>query len=177
LRIVVHREIPDDPLLRSDWNALVEQMESPQVFYTHEWARAIAEAYADCLPPWLLLTYDENKLTGVASLTVSPDQECASFLAETTADYCDFVSDPSHREALLQAVFLELRSTGVKNLILANLPADSNSARSLSSTSRRHGYRLFLRPAYLCAQVKLGSREERQAINAGSKNASCSAIA
>jgi hypothetical protein len=34
----------------------------------------------------------------------------------------------------------------------------------LSSTSRRHGYRLFLRPAYLCAQVKLGSREERQAI-------------
>ena len=38
MRLVVHRNIPDDTGLRDQWNTLVAEMERPEVFYTHEWA-------------------------------------------------------------------------------------------------------------------------------------------
>jgi len=41
LRIVLHRYIPEDPHLKLQWNNLVERMERPEVFYTHEWAWAM----------------------------------------------------------------------------------------------------------------------------------------
>ncbi len=49
LRIVMHREIPDDPTLRRQWNELLGQMEQPQVFYTYEWALAVDRAYHESL--------------------------------------------------------------------------------------------------------------------------------
>src|SRR2546428_13134697 len=50
---------------------------------------------------------------------------------------------------------------GVVEFRLANLPADSVSARVLKSAFRSSGYSLFVRPAYLCAQVTMNSSPDR----------------
>ena len=70
MRIAVHREIPEDAGLRSQWNALVDTMERPEVFYTYEWAVAVQRAYHSTMVPLLVLAYDDDALVGV--LVLSP---------------------------------------------------------------------------------------------------------
>ena len=162
--IVIHRTIPDDANLRKQWNSLVDRMPSPQVFYTYEWAASVEAAYRDVLTPWLLLLYENEELKGVAALATQPEQTSASWLSGNTADYCDFLSDPSDREAMLNAVFSELRRARVNELSLSNLPADSPTVPLLRKLAGRYKYHTFLRTAYQCAQVKLGSEEERRTL-------------
>jgi len=58
VRLVTLREIPEDQNLRNQWNALVREMECPQVFYTYEWAMAVQRAYGGSLVPLLMLAYE-----------------------------------------------------------------------------------------------------------------------
>jgi CelD/BcsL family acetyltransferase involved in cellulose biosynthesis len=160
----LHREIPEDETLRTQWNALVQQMERPEVFYTYEWALAVSRAYRASITPCLLLAYDEGSLVGLAALGTGGTPEKTSFLASTTADYCDFVSHPLRRPELVEVVLVELRKLKMPTLVLANLPADSCTPRALRASARNHGYLLFSRPAYLCAQVVLRSSEQRSLI-------------
>lgn len=163
MRITIHQEIPDDPALCRAWNSLVLEMDSPQVFYTYEWARALQHAYGGEARPWLLLGWDDAHLRGAAALTVDLEAHTARFLAGTTSDYCDFIGAPPQRQALLASTLEELRKAGIGNLTLANLPADSATASSIHDAARESGFHVFRRPAYECAQVKLGSSEERAA--------------
>ena len=121
-------------------------------------------AYRDVLTPWLLLLYENEELKGVAALATQPEQTSASWLSGNTADYCDFLSDPSDREAMLNAVFSELRRARVNELSLSNLPADSPTVPLLRKLAGPYKYHTFLRTAYQCAQVKLGSEEERRTL-------------
>jgi CelD/BcsL family acetyltransferase involved in cellulose biosynthesis len=166
LRVVLHREIPEDSNLQRQWNRLVLQMEQPEVFYNCEWGLAVQSAYRDRLKPLLLLAYDGDDLVGVASLATDSAEENVSFLAATTGDYCDFISDPSQRAEFVEAVLAELARRKTRSLVLANLPADSATPAALQAASGRHGFRVFLRPAYLCAQIELGSTAKRQELKA-----------
>src|SRR5262249_7408977 len=134
----------------------------PEVFYTYQWALAVQRAYCASLIPFLVLLRKEENLIGIASLATDPENRVASFLAGTTADYCDFLSAPEHRANLVEATLAELAKAGVQRVELANLPADSHSVQALRSASASHGLRAFLRPAYLCAQVDLGTEESRE---------------
>jgi CelD/BcsL family acetyltransferase involved in cellulose biosynthesis len=164
LRIVALREIPDDRLLRDQWDALVDRMERPEVFYTYEWALAVQRAYGLIARPLILLGYDDAALIGVAALAVEQNGN-VSFLAGTTADYCDFVSLPELRQMWCEAIFFELRKSGYSSLTLPNLPADSATACALAESARGHGYRTFIRPAYRCARIVLGnSSEDRESL-------------
>lgn len=171
LRIVLHREIPDDPRLQRQWNDVALQVERPEVFYTCEWALAVQSAYRASLKPLLVLGYEGDALVGVASLATDPAAQDISFLAATTADYCEFLSPPQRRDEFVDAVFAELRKTSTAGIALANLPADSKTPDALRSAARKHGFHVYIRPAYLCAQVELGSGDERQELKAslGSK--------
>ncbi|MBZ5599822.1 MAG: GNAT family N-acetyltransferase [Acidobacteriia bacterium] len=162
MRLVLHREIPEDETLRAQWNALVQEMECPEVFYTYEWALAVARAYRASLTPLLMLAYEGGDLVGVVALATDPGGEKAFFLTRTTADYCDFVCSAQRRPELVDAVSAELRRLGIPGLVLANLPAGSATTRALLLSARRHGYSLFSRPAYFCAQVLLGSPGQRE---------------
>ena len=164
MRIVVHREIPEDDRLRGQWNALVQEMERPEVFYTYEWALAVHRAYRVTMVPLLVLAYEGDALTGIASLATNVDQRKSFFLAHTTADYCDFVSHPQRRPELVDAVFTELQKLNLSNLTLANFPADSATFDPVGGASCEHGYSMFSRPAYLCARIELGSSEERETL-------------
>jgi CelD/BcsL family acetyltransferase involved in cellulose biosynthesis len=162
LRIVQYREIPEDNELRTRWNALAMQMERPEVFYTCEWALAMQAAYREQRPPLLMLGYDENDLVGIASLAINPASKMVEFLSATTADYCDLLSPPALRQEFLNAVFAELKKNWDGHIVLTNLPDDSATADALRSAAKTHAYHLFARPAYTCAQVQLGTSEQRQ---------------
>lgn len=141
-------------------------MERPQVFYTCEWALAMQSAYRASLKPLLLLGYsgDDYKvenLIGVASLATDASGSSVTFLSSTTADYCDFLTAPQHRAEFIDSVFAELRTMKLRFVALANLPEDSATPAALQSAAGKHGFHIFARPAYLCAQVQLGSAEQR----------------
>ena len=161
MRIIVHREIPEDEGLRRQWNELARRMEHPEVFYTYDWALAVSRAYRAPLPPLLLLGYAGGSLVGVAALATDRRNTC--FLAGTTADYCDFVCHPGTRAEFVHEVLAELQNMGNARLVLANLPADSDTVPVLKQTVS--GYRRFARPAYHCAQVTLGSGQQREILS------------
>jgi Acetyltransferase (GNAT) domain len=161
LRLVVLREIPDDTNLREQWNALVSRVDQPQVFYTWEWAFAVQRAYASSLNPLLFLAYDEQQsLRGIAALAMNVTDKQGSFLCATTGDYCDFVSLPEDKSVFLTAVFAELQKQGIHDVVLTNLPADSDTFTFLRQAADQNHYSCFRRTAYECAQV-IFSRLER----------------
>jgi CelD/BcsL family acetyltransferase involved in cellulose biosynthesis len=157
----VHRAIPQDQGLRAQWNALVHQMERPEVFYTWEWASAVDQAYRASMKPLLLLAHEGETLVGVAALATDNDEKQVSFLSGNTADYCDFICPSARRAEFLDAALGELAKLDSPTLRLANLPADSATSRILKDAADHQGYLVFSRPAYLCAQIVLGSAAER----------------
>ena len=161
MRIVQQREIPEDNELRQRWNALAMQMEQPEVFYTCEWALAMQSAYRQQRAPLLILGYKENELIGIASLAINSTSKTLEFLSATTADYCDFLSAPAARQEFVHAVFAELKKNRTSHITLANLPENSSTADALRSAAKIHGYHFFARPAYTCAQVQLGTGQQR----------------
>ncbi|MGA7907072.1 MAG: GNAT family N-acetyltransferase [Candidatus Sulfotelmatobacter sp.] len=164
MRIVVHREIREDPDLLRRWNALASQMEVPAVFYTCEWALAMQSAYQASLKPFLVLGYEGDELAGVACLGTDPAQRRVTFLTATTADYCDFLSHPGLRHQFVGAVLSEIGKMKVSGLALANIPAESATPAALSAAAGEYGFHIYTRPAYLCAQIDLGAGEIRHAL-------------
>jgi len=158
----VHREIPDDDSLARQWNELVQQMQCPEVFYTYEWALALSRAYRASVTPLLMLAYEQDTIVGIAALAIDPPREEVTFIAGTTADYCDFVSHPELRSEFVTLVLSELRNLKVPQLVLANLPADSATSRALPVATHICDYSLFSRPAFRCAQVVLSSPEQKE---------------
>jgi CelD/BcsL family acetyltransferase involved in cellulose biosynthesis len=164
VRLVLHREIPDDNILAAQWNELVQQMECPEVFYTYEWSLAVSRAYRDSITPLLMLAYEQDSLVGVAALATDKARPGTFFLAGTTADYCDFVSSPKSRRELMDCVLAQLRTLEIPTLVLPNLPAESATARALKPSPDFRGYNLFSQPAFQCAQVSLRSPEQRELV-------------
>ena len=162
MRLSVQLQVPQDEKLRRQWNGLVRQMERPEVFYTWEWAMAVDRAYHSSLKPLLLLAYEGNTLAGVAALATDEAGKQISFLAGSTADYCDFICSPRQRAEFVGGVFAELARLHPPILRLANLPADSATSLALKGAAEKHGYLVFSRPAYRCAQIRLGTPKERQ---------------
>jgi hypothetical protein len=166
LRITLLREIPEDASLRQQWNALVERVDQPQVFYTYEWSLAVQRAYRTTLYPLLFLGYDEHEsLCGVVALAIDVGGRSVSFLCATTGDYCDFLSVPEEKQSFVEGVFGALRELPIDDITLTNLPADSNTVRVIEQASGLNGYRYFARAAYICAQVSMGELERRPGEN------------
>lgn len=92
----------------------------------------------------------------------SPDT--ALFLTASTADYCDVVSAPENRAAVLAAVIEEISKRRVRDLVLANVPAQSHTLRAVTAIARSHRFHLHERPGYDCGVIALGSDEQRQAV-------------
>lgn len=163
LRLEVLNQIPQDLSLRRQWNALVLTLDRPQVFYTYEWALAVQNAYGASLRPLLFLAYDScETLCGVAALAADPAGKHISFLCATTGDYCDFLSLPQYRDALVRSVLGELHRRRVENIVFTNLPADSFTVNAIHNHSRLNRFFTFGRVAYLCAQVSLAKLDRRK---------------
>lgn len=161
MRIVRYGEIPEDPRLHRQWNDVALQMERPEVFYTYEWALAVQSAYRVSLKPLLFLGYEGDDLVGVASLATDAEENVV-FLGASTADYCEFLTQPDRRAEFVDAMFGELRKIKLNSLTLANLPEESATPAALRAAAQKHSFYLHIRPAYLCAQVDLGCGNQRK---------------
>jgi CelD/BcsL family acetyltransferase involved in cellulose biosynthesis len=148
--------------LRRQWNDIALRTERPQVFYTYEWALAMQSAYQGSLTPLLFLGYDGDDLIGVASLATDATEKNVSFLAGTTADYCEFLTEPQLRSEFVDAVVTELGKKKASFVALASLLEDSATPAALRAAAGKHGFHVYVRPSCLCVQVDLGSAEERQ---------------
>jgi CelD/BcsL family acetyltransferase involved in cellulose biosynthesis len=165
MKITVLEKIPEDAESILAWNNLVFQMERPEVFFTHQWALATSRAFPDILCPLTFLVYDTGRLAGVAAMAtnrVSPDT--AFFLTASSADYCDIVSEPETIGTVLAAMLQEMNKLGLRNLVLANVPAESHTLRVIKAVARSHHLRLHQRPAYDCRVISLGDTKQRQSV-------------
>jgi CelD/BcsL family acetyltransferase involved in cellulose biosynthesis len=162
LRIVLHSRIPEDSSLRRQWNDVALQMERPQVFYTWEWALAMQSAYQASLTPLLFLGYDGDDLIGVASLATDATEKNVTFLAGTTADYCEFLTSPPRRAEFVDAVVAELGKKKASFVVLASLLEDSATPAALKAAAEKHGFHAYVRPSCQCVHVELGSAEQRR---------------
>lgn len=165
MRVTVLREVPDDPDLCKAWNALVLAMDNPEVFFTYEWALAASRGFRGRLSPLLFLVHESEQLIGGAALAVDASApRTAFFLNSSTADYCDLVSAPAKRRAVLYALLQEIKKLGLPDLILASIPSDSATLRDLPEVAGSGRFYLSSRPAYNCGVVQLGNDEERKAL-------------
>lgn len=165
VQVTVLKEIPEDPDLSEAWNALVLAMENPEVFFTYQWALAASRGFHNRLFPLLFLIYDSGQLAGVAALAFDPNApRAAFFLTSSTADYCDVVSTPANRKAVLLALLQEIKNLGLCDLVLANVPANSATLKELPGVAGSNHFYLTSRAAYSCGVVQLEGEEQRETL-------------
>src|ERR1700674_5423246 len=165
VKVTVLEKIPEGPEIIVAWNNLVFRMERPEVFFTHQWALAASRAFSDSLCPLTFLVHESGRLAGVAAMATNRESpDTAFFLTASTADYCDIVSAPETRGAVLAAVLEEITKLNVRDLVFANVPAESHTLRAITAVARSHRLHLHERPAYDCGIIILGGKEQRQAV-------------
>jgi CelD/BcsL family acetyltransferase involved in cellulose biosynthesis len=165
VHVTVLKEIPEDPALGKAWNVLVQRMHEPEVFFTYQWALAVSRAFQSQLSPLLFLMYDSGQLAGVAALATDSDNSTtAFFLNASTADYCDIVSAPANRGAVIVALLEELQKLGITELILANVSSSSATIQEMASAAKLRRFYLTSRVAYTCGVVRLEDEEQRKSL-------------
>jgi CelD/BcsL family acetyltransferase involved in cellulose biosynthesis len=173
VRVTVLREIPEDPNLSEAWNTLVLAMDHAEVFFTYQWALAASRGFQKHLSPLLFLMYDFDALIGVAALAVDPRApRAAFFLTSSTADYCDIVSAPANRRAVVLALLEQIRMLGLSDLVLANVPANSATLKELPEVAGSSRFYITSRTAYHCGVVQLEGEQQRETLlqNLAGKN-------
>ena len=165
MQVTVLKEIPEDPDLSEAWNTLVLAMENPEVFFTYQWALAASRGFQERLSPLLFLMYDSGQLAGVVALAIDPNApRAAFFLTSSTADYCDIVSTPENRKAVMLALLPEIQKLGLSDLVFANVPANSATLQELPSIAGSRNFYVTSRTAYNCGVVQLGGEEQRETL-------------
>ena len=165
MRVTVLKEIPEDPDLSEAWNSLVLTMDNPEVFFTYQWALAASRGFQGSLFPLLFLMYDFDQLIGVAALAIDPKApKAAFFLTSSSADYCDIVSAPGNRGAVLLALLEEIQKLGLTDFVLANVPSNSSTLKELPGIAGSRHFYIASRTSYDCGIVQLGGEEQRETV-------------
>ncbi len=165
MRVRVLKEIPEDPDLSEAWNTLVLAMENPEVFFTYQWALAASRGFEQILSPLLFLIYDFDRLAGVVALAIDRKApNAAFFLTSSTADYCDVVSAPADRKAVVLALLEEIKKLGFSDLVFANVPSNSTTLQELSQVAGSQRFYVSSRTSYNCGVVQLGGEEQRERV-------------
>jgi CelD/BcsL family acetyltransferase involved in cellulose biosynthesis len=165
VRVSVLKEIPEDPDLSEAWNTLVLAMENPEVFFTYQWALAASRGFQSVLSPLLFLVYDFERLAGVVALAIETKApRAAFFLTSSTADYCDIVSAPAERQAVLLALLEEVKKLGLSDVVFANVPSDSATLAALPQVAGSNRFYVSSRTSYNCGVVQLGGDEQRASL-------------
>jgi CelD/BcsL family acetyltransferase involved in cellulose biosynthesis len=165
VHVTVLEKIPEDPDLSTAWNTLVLAMENPEVFFTYQWALAASRGFQELLSTRLFLVYDFEELAGVVALAIDPRApRAAFFLTSSTADYCDIVSTPTNRKAVILALLEEFKKLGLSDLVLANVPANSATLKELPGVAGSQRFYVTSRTAYNCGVVQLGGEGQRETL-------------
>jgi hypothetical protein len=165
LSVTVLDYIPEDPEIVLAWNHLVLEMEKPEVFHTQQWSLAVSISFSHQLRVLTFLVNESSQLVGVAAMAASRESpKKLFFLTETTADYCDVVSNRERRGDVLDCLLEKFNQMDVIEVVLANLPSNSQSLSAIRDRAKAHRFYLNERPAYDCGIISLGNEEQRLAI-------------
>ncbi len=165
MRVMVLEEVPEDQEIILAWNDLVLKMERPEVFFTHQWALAASRAFSATLSPKIFLMHQDARLAGVAAMATALESPAkAFFLTASTADYCDIVSPPGTRDAIAKALLERMKDLGMRDLVLANLPAESQTLRALAAIARSLDFHIHDRQGYDCGIIALDNAAQRQIV-------------
>jgi CelD/BcsL family acetyltransferase involved in cellulose biosynthesis len=165
VRVKVLKEIPEDADLSEAWNTLVLAMDNPEVFLTYQWALAASRGFQENLSPLLFLMYEFEQLVGVVALAIDPKApRAAFFLTSSTADYCDIVSASENRRAVVLALLEEIQKLGLTDLVLANVPSNSETLKELPSLAESSRFYVTSRTAFDCGVVQMGDDSQRETL-------------
>jgi CelD/BcsL family acetyltransferase involved in cellulose biosynthesis len=165
VKVTVLDEIPEDPEIVLAWNNLVSRMARPEIFFTQQWALAASHAFSDTLRPLTFLVHESGELRGVAAMAVTRESpHSAFFLTASTADYCDILSAPEARPAVFAALLDEMNKRSIRDLVFANVPAESNTLQAIAAAAPSRGFHIHDRPGYDCGIIALGDAEQRRAV-------------
>jgi CelD/BcsL family acetyltransferase involved in cellulose biosynthesis len=165
VKVTVLDEIPEDPEIVLAWNNLVSRMARPEIFFTQQWASAASHAFSDTLRPLTFLVHEFGELRGVAAMAVTRESlHSAFFLTASTADYCDILSAPEARPAVFAALLDEMNKRSIRDLVFANVPAESNTLQAIAAAAPSRGFHIHDRPGYDCGIIALGDDEQRRSV-------------
>jgi CelD/BcsL family acetyltransferase involved in cellulose biosynthesis len=161
--VEVYREVPCDQRIVALWNELALRMEEPEVFFTWEWAYASASRFVDVKRPFVAVVYEGTQLIGIAALALPANQRAAvTFLNEGTADYCDFVSVPNARMAVVSEILRALTRQNIRNFAFSNLPEKSVSVPCLDKVARELGFLVTSTTPSRCLRLMMADTKQRK---------------
>jgi hypothetical protein len=99
--VIVLEALPEDQEILVAWNGLVFRIERPTVFFTRQCGLAASRPFSVSLSPRILLMYEAGHLAGIAAMATTLKSP-VTFLTASTANYCDIVSAPETRCAIVK---------------------------------------------------------------------------
>lgn len=147
---------------KEQWNALLQNSDSNEVFMTYEFCRSWWDAYGQGRELLVLLAKENSKLVGVAPLNINVRQRfglkkrMVEFVGAPTSDYEDFVIGQD-KNAILEAIYSYLWS--IRNrwdeISLRQIPEDSSTVELSKSCLKRLEKPYLITPASSCPTVML----------------------
>jgi len=149
MRVESFSKIEDIPLDRASWNAMVQNNETNTVFQTWEWFHSWWKNYGSKHELVFLIAYQGDRKVGFVPLMRSKQsygQKILHFAGDTNADYCDFVIETNHLQAI-DAFLRHLYSgaVGWTSMLLLNIPDQSTSIACLRTICHKNNYNIQIK--------------------------------
>lgn len=84
--------------LKEEWNTLLTNCKDKNIFLTHEWITTWWEYFSERRDLFILLVKENERLIGIAPLMLTLKK--IEFIGTPLSDYCDFIIEKEHEEAL-----------------------------------------------------------------------------
>lgn len=160
--ITTYNAVPDEPAVQRAWDALLATMSESPVFYTHQWARAVAGHLL--VQPMVLVAKEGGQVVGIGAFA-QLSKRSVGWLAHGTADYCDVLAAPGSQPLVLNAFLRELRRQGIDEVVLTNVPEHSPTVPAVHEAAKTAGFRVVGLVVGDCPVVRLGTGEARSALH------------
>jgi CelD/BcsL family acetyltransferase involved in cellulose biosynthesis len=149
IRVRCIRSFDEVAALRPAWSALLQRAGTFTPFQTFEWHAAWWRVFGDDFAPFVLCVEEAGRLIGLAPLMLSERrllgrrQRIALFIGLYQSDYCDFILDEGHPEALgLMLGWLADHLETWDALDLRNLEGGSASLQTVLEFFAARGHRV-----------------------------------
>ncbi|RMG55987.1 MAG: GNAT family N-acetyltransferase [Acidobacteria bacterium] len=148
---------------RDEWNALVGRSHTQTVFQTYEWHASWWKTLGSGRQPLVLLVEEGRELRGIAPLMWSErrlwgrQRKIIEFIGAGSSDYCDFIVDRDHPEALpLLVQWLSEHAGEWDVLHLSDIPNTTPTLSLLPRLFCSYGYLTDVRKLYEAPTRLLG---------------------
>lgn len=159
-------------MLREQWNSLLKETTSDNIFLTWEWLYTWSKHYLGPHKLWVILVYKENnQLVGIAPLYILKAKlggisiREMKFLGteEVSSSYLDFIVSERNKIAVLRHIYLYLHgeASGLWDILtLSEIPAESSSIEYWVASIQEAGKLIDIVGTTICPIIKLSGHLE-----------------